>query len=322
MLLIEASEIPRLLPLTEAIPLMRRAFGLISAARASTAPRQVLPLENGTGLLMGAAAADTGIVGKLVAVMPANRRQGLPGSTGMLLLMDASTGEPLALMDGTTLTAHRTAAANGLVIDLLARADARRGLLVGCGTQAAAQAGAMDAVRDLEEIRVLGRDLQEAERFVRAHQERVGAVLRPVGDPASALDAVDLVVSATNSLEPVIPGDRVPPGCHVSGIGSFRADMREFDLELLARAAIFVESRVTALEEAGELIAARDAGCTSPAQWTEVGEVLDGAAAGRTDRQQCTFFKSVGHAAYDLVAARAVYDAARERGVGTHWQNR
>jgi ornithine cyclodeaminase len=322
MLLIPAAEIPRLLPLTAAIPLMRRAFSLIGAGPAAFSPRQALPLQDGTGLLMGAAAAGAGIIVKLVSVLPGNRRKGLPGSVGMLLLMDDATGEPLALMDGTQLTAHRTAAANGLVIDLLARPDARRGLLVGCGTQAEAQLQAMDTVRDLEEIRVLGGNLREAERFARTHQDHVGAVLRPVGDPAAALEAIDLVVAATNSAEPVIPGERVPPGCHVSGIGSFRPDMREFDSELVSRCAIFVESRATAMKEAGELIAARDAGCTLPGQWTEMGEVLGGTAAGRSGPEQCTFFKSVGHAAYDLVAARAVYEAAAAQGAGTPWQPR
>ena len=320
MLLISATEIPQLLPLPGAIPLMRQAFELISAGGVSIAERQVLSLEKGTGLLMGAAGKGTGVMSKLISVMPENRRLGLPGSVGMLLLMDDATGEPLALLDGTALTAHRTAAANGFVIDLLAREDSRRGLLVGCGTQAAAQVEAMDAVRELEEIRVLGKTPGAAGAFVLDMQDKVRARLRQAADPVAALRDVDLVVSATTSTEPVTPGAEVPPGCHVSGIGSFRPGMRELDELLVARADIFVESRKTAMEEAGELIAARAAGITSPGRWAEIGEVLAGTVPGRHDQQQITLFKSVGHAVYDLQAARAVYEAAKARGAGLEWE--
>ncbi len=320
MLLVTADEIPGLLPMAEAIQTMREAFVSISNGDLEVADRQALKLDGGTALVMGAARSGVGTAGKLMSVIPGNRDRGLPGTVGMLLLMDGETGEPLALMDATALTARRTAAANGCAIDLLARSDALTGLLVGCGTQATEQLLMMDTVRGLREIRVMGADPGESGSFADRMQERVGASLRAVSDPAAALEGVDLVISATTSIEPVIPGSAVPDGCHVSGIGSFRPDMREFDRALLERAGIYVESRATALEEAGELIDARAAGITAPEQWTEVGEVLAGRSPGRVEPGQVTFFKSVGHAAYDLFAARAVFEAARARGAGREWK--
>ncbi len=319
MLLISATEIPEILPLSRAVPLMREAFLSITRQGASIAERQALDLPAGTGLLMGAAQAGRGLGAKLVSVMPGNLARNLPGSIGLALLMDDETGEPLALLDGTTLTSIRTAALNGFAIDLLARQDARVAVLVGCGTQAEAQLLAVDGSRALDEIRVLGQHPEEAERFTGAFGGGVNAQLIAARDPAAALSGADLVTSVTNSLTPVIPGELVPDGCHVSGIGSFRPDMREFDEALLERARIFVESRETAMEEAGELIAADASGAAPRNGWAEIGEVLAGSAPGRESPEQVTFFKSVGHAVFDLYAARAIYDAAREAGAGQEW---
>ena len=320
MLLISSAEIPGLLPVAEAMTVMRRAFISISRKSASLAHRQALKLPSGTGLLMGAAQEQLGIGAKLVSIMPGNREQGLPGSVGLVLLMDDVTGEPLAMLDGTSLTSCRTAALNACAMDLLAREDARTALLVGCGTQAEAQLEAMDTVRELEEIRVLGREANRVNEFIARNLGRVSCSLQAFTDPATALRDVDLIISATDSVNPVIPGKLVPPGCHVSGIGSFRPDMREFDEALLRRAEIFVESRETAVAEAGELIAAREKGISPAKRWAEVGEVLSGIMPGRQSPEQVTFFKSVGHAVFDLYVARAIYEAAGDRGAGQGWR--
>jgi ornithine cyclodeaminase len=320
MRLVNAAEIPRLLPMEQAIELMRDAFVTISEASASLAHRQALPMSSGTGLLMGAAKEGLGLGCKLVAVMPGNAARGLAGSIGLVALMDDETGVPLALLDGTSLTSVRTAALNGCAVDLLARADASTALLVGCGTQAVTQAEAMDSVRELEEIRVLGRDPERARDFVDRLNGRLRCAVRLVSDPLAALAGVDLITAATNSLEPVLPGADIPDGCHVSGIGSFRPDMREFDEGLIGRAAVFVESRGTALDEAGELIAADAAGVSRQRDWTEIGEVLAGRSAGRTGDRQVTYFKSVGHSVFDLYAARAIYDRALAEDAGLAWE--
>ena len=320
MRLVSAEEISPLLPLSSAIPLMRDAFRMISSRQACLAERQALELDAGTGLLMGAAHESHGIVAKLVTVVPSNLQKGLPGSIGLLLLMDSASGEPLALMDGTHLTAIRTAALNACAIDLLARKDATIALLVGCGTQACAQLDGLVEVRDLEQIRVLGRDRQRAEDFVNNHRHKLKAELRLEHDARAALEGVDIIIGATNSDLPVVPGDLIPAGCHVSGIGSFKESMCEFDSEMLSKSSIFVESRLTAEIEAGELMVAMKQGITSSDQWTELGEVLSAARPGRQSDSEITFFKSVGHAVFDLFAARAVWQAALEQDAGEEWQ--
>lgn len=320
MRLISAQDIAQLLPMRRAIPLMRAAFRMITDQQASCAPRQALQVDSGTSLVMGAAQGEQGIMVKLVSVMPSNPGKGLPGSIGLLLLMNPDTGEPLALMDGTSLTAIRTAALNACAIDLLARRESRVALLIGCGTQAAAQISGLLAVRELDQVRVMSQNPERAAAFVRLQREQWDVDLVSVAGPAAALDGVDIIVGATNSLEPIIPGRLVPAGCHVSGVGSFRREMCEFDAELLLRSSLFVESRETAGEEAGELIRLVETGVSRPQDWTELGEVFSGARPGRRQQDEITFFKSVGHAVFDLFAARYIWQRAEEQSLGAEWQ--
>ena len=320
MLLISASEVPGLLPMETSIPLMAEGFSIISAQSGSVAERQSLQVQKGTGLLMGAASEKHGIAAKLVSVMPDNQNLNLPGSIGLVLLLDAETGTPLVLMDGTSLTAIRTAALNACAIQLLSRPDSKKALIVGCGTQASAQLEALVCIRDLEEIRVLGRNDGRVQAFVAGFQGKFTPRISGFTDVDAAVAGVDIIIAATNSLEPVLAGHLIPDGCHVSGIGSFTPGMCELDNELLLKASIFVENRETASKEAGELIAVHDAGLSRIDEWTEVGEVLSGIRPGRQSDSEITFFKSVGHAVFDLIAARSVYEAAIANSTGMEWQ--
>lgn len=319
MRLISAAELTKLLPISSAIPLMREAFPLISSGAANVAERQAIEVAQGTGLLMGAALDSKGIAAKLVSVMPGNQSKKLPGSIGLVLLMDDETGTPLALMDGSSLTAIRTAALNACAIDLLSRPDSETALLIGCGTQGAAQLAGLSEVRSLRQIRVMGRHEGKTSEFVDKHQSRVDAELCVAMDQQAAMQGVDIIVAATNSLNPVIHGKWVPEGCHVSGVGSFKQGMCEFDSELLSKASIFVEKRETASSEAGELMTAVSSGISKESDWSEIGEVITGQRPGRQSHQEITYFKSVGHAVFDLLAARAVWKAAVEQGVGQDW---
>lgn len=319
MLLLSAAQIEAALPMPRAVEVMREAFVVISEQRAQVAQRQALPLESGTGLLMGAAVENIGIAAKVVSVMPGNAARSLPGTVGSLLLMDPETGRPMAFMDGTALTAWRTAAISACAIDQLARPESHKALLIGCGTQASTQVLGMDAVRDLGEIAVHASDQQQVADFIDTHQARVKARLLPADPLPEFVVGSDIIVTATNSHRPVFDANDVRPGCHINGIGSFRHDMCEIDPALVGRAKVFVESPTTAADEAGELVAAVQAGQSRVEDWTELGEVIAGRAGGRDNEQQLTLFKSVGHAVFDLYAARAVFDAARAQGLGHAW---
>jgi ornithine cyclodeaminase/alanine dehydrogenase-like protein (mu-crystallin family) len=177
----------------------------------------------------------------------------------------------------------------------------------------------MDAVRNLDEIRIFARDRKRVLQLIAAVQPEIRARLLAVEDGTLAVREADIITAATTSTTPVIQGDQIGPGCHVNGIGSFRPGMCELDSALVAKSSVFVESRATAGTEAGELIAACQEGISSESQWIEIGEVVGGSAKGRSSGAQVTFYKSVGHAVFDLYAGAAVYEAAIECDLGHHW---
>jgi ornithine cyclodeaminase len=130
------------------------------------------------------------------------------------------------------------------------------------------------------------------------------------------VEGADVVFAATTSPEPVLDGDWLAPGAHLSGVGSFTLEQRELDARSIARATIFIDDHESALTEAGELVAAEHEGLTRREDWTPLGAVALGRAPGRTHAEQVTLFKSVGHALQDVTAAARVVESARARGLG------
>jgi ornithine cyclodeaminase len=319
MRLLRRADIETALPMQAAIRLMGQAFAAISNGSAHAMERQALATSTGHALFMGASGVGLGTAAKLVTVIPANKARGLPVSIGLAVLVNELDGQPLALFDATSLTAWRTAAAVGFATSLLSRESSRTGLMIGCGTQARTQLLAMDAARRLEEIRVFGRDPRQTRSLIEAMQPALGVRLTAVADLGQSVREADIITAATTSSSPVIDGADVPAGCHVNGIGSFRPDMCEFDQVLVARAGIYVEARATAAAEAGELVAALRSGVTDVADWREIGEVVEGDAPGRLRENQVTFFKSVGHAVFDLFAASIIQRESVATGLGTEW---
>ncbi|MDP2483011.1 MAG: hypothetical protein Q8W45_06995, partial [Candidatus Palauibacterales bacterium] len=168
---------------------------------------------------------------------------------------------------------------------------------------------------DLETVRVFGLDSAQVDEFIERMQPEVRARLEGAASAEAAVEGADVISSATNSPTPVFDGRALAPGSHLNAIGTFTLDRREVDLVTVERATVFVDLVASALEEAGELVAAVDAGVTRPAEWTEIGRVAAGLAPGRTRLDEITFFKSVGHAVQDVVAASRIIRRAAEMGL-------
>lgn len=316
--LLSAQDLDGLVSMTEASEATQRAFAELASGAASAPPRGHVDVAavHGKTLLMGAHVPSFGLASKLVSYFPENRRRGQRAIYGIIVVFDATSGEPTAILDGTSLTAFRTGAGTCASIDLLARRDAERGALFGTGAQAPMQLRAMLAARPLSVVRVVGRSPEAAKEFTKAQAPLVEARLEPAPDPESALDGADVVVTATSSQFPVFPGERLLPGCHVTAIGSITPQMAEVDAATLLGAQIFVDSVEGALAEAGELIQSVASGVTRVEDWTELGRLALGASPGRTHPTQRTFYKSVGHAVQDVAIARLCLDRATERGIG------
>ena len=309
LLVLSADDLRRALPMPDAIETMKDAFAALSSGEADVPLRTVLdvPSHGAVSLAMPAHLPGRGLGTKLVSVFPPNREQGKAVVNGLVVALNPTTGEPLALTDGTFLTAWRTGAASGAATDMLAKPDARVAALIGCGAQAQTQALAVDAVRDLDVLRVYARTARNVEEFIKTTAPQLRARLEASPDPEHAVQGADIVCTATTSSIPVFDGRHLAPGCHVNGVGSYHAQMQEVDAVTVQRSRVFVDQRLAAEAEAGDLLIAEQEGVTQRDQWTELGDVVRGEASGRQDSEEVTFFKSVGNAVQDIAAlARAV----------------
>ncbi|MEM6567400.1 MAG: ornithine cyclodeaminase [Planctomycetota bacterium] len=319
LLVLDAASLREALPMPDAIQAMKDGFGALAAGEAVAPQRAAIGMEDlgATTLLMGAHVPTMGLATKIVSVFPSNAAAGRPVVTGLALVLDPATGEPAALVEGAALTAWRTGAASGAATDLLAREDARIGAIIGCGTQGVTQLRAIDAARELDEVRVFARNAESVRAFCDAEAPHVRARLVPAPSATEAVRGADVVCAATTSHVPVLDGADLAEGAHVNGVGSFTLEMREVDERTIERATIYIDELEAALTEAGELVAAEAAGITARDEWTPIGLIARGAAPGRTSPDEITFFKSVGHAVQDVAATARALEAARARGLGT-----
>lgn len=317
MRLLSADDVRAAVSMPDAIDAVRAGFVALSTGRATVPLRTMLPMPDGITLYMPAYIQGEPVsTVKVVSVYPGNPAHGLPTIIARVLVLDASTGQPLALMDGTSLTALRTGAASGLATDLLARMEAQILGVIGAGAQAWTQIEAVCAVRTISEIRVYSPN--RAQAFADELRGRYGMRIVVALNAHEALLGADVIVAATNSKTPVVHTDDVSPGTHINGVGSFTPEMQEVGSNVVSRARVIVDHRESAWAEAGDLIIPRDDGIIleQHAQ-TEIGEVAAGLAPGRETPDQITFFKSVGNAVQDAAVAARVLAVAEERGLGT-----
>ena len=316
MRVLSRSDVLSVIRMPEAIEVMARAFGQLSGGQAEMPVRVVLKSGPGVTLFMPSRLGSEGRRGaKVVSLYQGNRDLGLPSIHGVILMVDDETGRPLALMDAGELTAIRTAAAAGLAARLLSSKTASVLTVFGAGAQAPKQIGAVRAVRPIEEVRVVSRHGESAQALAKSLE---GVEARAVRDAEEAVRGAHIVVAATTSTSPVFPGAALPPGVHVSGVGSFTHEMQEVDVDVVRRARVVVEDRASAMEEAGDLIIPIGAGqVPTDVIDCELGDIVNGKAPEGRAGHELTFFKSVGTAVQDVAIGGAVLDAAEREGVGT-----
>jgi ornithine cyclodeaminase len=319
LLLLSAQDLRAALPMPAAVAAMKSAFAELSTGRAQVPLRVAVPVPpaEGVSLVMPAFLPGSGLAAKIVSVFPRNAEQGRPVIHGLVVVLDPATGEPVALCDGTFLTAWRTGAGSGAATDVLARSEARVGAVLGAGAQARTQALAIDAVRSLDVIRVYSPNREQAERLAADLQPETAARVEAAPSARAALAEADVICAATTSATPVLQADWLKPGAHLNGIGSFTPEMQEVDAATVCRARVFVDSRGAALAEAGDLLVPLRAGQVRAEDWVELGEVVAGVRPGRQSPDEVTFFKSVGVAAQDAAAAGRALVEARRLGLGT-----
>ena len=302
MLYLDGAALAARLDRHELINRLEQAF----ASDSTAPPRQRYALGDvaGSTLLVMTAWRTGGALGvKLVTIVDANAKRGLPSVNACYVLMDCDTGVPRAVLDGTELTLRRTGAASALAARYLARPDATRMLMVGTGALAPHVVLSHAAVRPISEVRIWGRRPERA-REVAATLGNHGFSVEPCDDLAAGVIWADIVSCATLSSTPLIEGRWLRPGQHLDLIGSFRPDMREADDSAVSRAELYVDTRAAALAEAGELVQTLASGVIKLTDIrAELSELVRGSAPGRRAAGTITLFKSVGTAIEDLAAA-------------------
>ena len=320
-LILNHDEVVRLLPMKECIPLMREALGRLAAGEAYQPLRTIVRppgAEGVMGLMPSYVTGEQAAYGlKTVCVFPGNPAIGKDAHQGAVLLFSAQTGELLALMNASAITAIRTAAVSGVATDLLARDDAHDLAIVGAGVQARTHLAAMSQVRSIERCRVVSRTVEHAQQFAEEMSDSVPFAIEVVATAAEALDRADLICTVTNAKEPVVKREWIAEGAHLNVVGSSTPAAREVDTATIAASSLFVDRRESTLNEAGDYLFAASEGTIGPDHIrAELGEVLTGKQPGRTSRDEITLFKSLGLAVEDLATANYLYRKAKELNAG------
>jgi len=287
------AEVRAALSWDELIPAMERALAALSAGSVVQPLREWLTVEEGErywGVMPASAAGAMGV--KLVSLYPANAGTGVPTVIALVILFRRDTGEPLAMLDGSALTALRTAAVSAAVTRRLVSPESSVLALLGSGVQAATHLEALKRVRAFREVRVWSRTREHAQRFAREH----GAIAM---DAESAVRGADVVVTATPAREPILRGAWLKPGAHVNAIGAPMPNWRELDDAAMANVVV-VESRSAASEESGDVI------LSGARIHAEAGEIFAGTKT--VSPGATTVFKSVGVAVEDVFAAQLAFE--------------
>jgi len=326
MLILNADDVKKALPMKETIEVMKRGYASLSDGKAEVPLRTRLsiPSQDALSLFMPAYVqtdeADALAV-KVVSLFPRNpaRFRSLALIQAAVLALDAETGQTTALLEGSSLTAIRTGAGSGAAIDLLSRPDSKVVAIFGAGVQGHTQLEAACSVRKIEKAWVVDPTRERAEAFV---QEMAGKGLVPqdirVADhPGQALAEADIICTATTSFTPVFADADLRPGTHISAIGSYTPEMQEVPAETVARALVVVDSRSATLAETGDLLRPMQDGLFGEEHiYAELGEIVLGRKTGRGSDEQITYFKSVGVAVQDAMAAQLAIQNARTLGLG------
>ena len=325
MLFLSREQILSFFTMRDAIEADKKAFVLHTEGRAKVPLRINLDTEDKSGqcMFMPAYVGGLNMAGvKMVSFFPGNAQKGIPVVPATVALIDGTTGLVTAIVEGTTLTQLRTAAISGAATELLSNSDSRIAALFGTGGQAPAQLEALMTVRELKEVRVYDVAPERVQKFVATNQplaDRFGTTLVAAKSSDEAVEGADVITTVTTSSKPVFDGNRIKPGCHINGVGSYTPVMREIPVELLKRASrIFVDNREAVLAEAGDFLIPMGEGLFSSDRLAgELGELILGQVKGRTSPEEITVMKTVGFATLDVVAAAAIVAKARTAGIGT-----
>jgi len=292
---IPESEVRQHLDLQQLMQEMRAALISLSMGEVTQPLRGVLAISEHRAWFGFMPAVYRDVIGtKLVTVFPQNAQLGLDTHQASIQLFDRSTGTPLAIVDGKTITAWRTAAVSALATDALAATDARVLAILGSGVQARTHWKMLSLVRKFDAVRVWSRTEANARNFA----EEIGATSMSA---ERAVDGADVIVTVTHAEEAVLKGQWIKAGAHINAVGAVGLQARELDDLAMRQSTVIVECREAAMKESGDIVH------SGVPIYAEVGEILAGDRVRPSARN--TVYKSLGVAVEDVAAARMIFRA-------------
>ena len=299
MLLLSREDVQSVLTMKDAIRAVEEAFRQFALGNVRMPVRSSVTIQQHKGLMLTMPAYVGGVEAlgqKIVTVYPENlSKHDLPTILATVQLLDPETGECLAVLEGTYLTAMRTGAASAIATKYLARRDSSHIAVFGAGVQAETQLEAISEVRRIELAKVYDPVGQRVTEYCQRMSKRIGIEVKCAQNAQEALRDSDIVICASTSRTPVFNGEWLEPGMHINGIGSHTSDTRELDTVTIQRSKVVVDSRESALAEAGDLLLPiAENAISSEHIWAELGDIIIGKREGRTSDQEITLFKSVG----------------------------
>jgi len=320
-LILNHSEVRRLLPMGECIEVMAKALKAAAEGKFGTPLRTVvwLPDKNGALGLMPSFSTDLKIMGlKVISIFPGNAGTEYDSHQGAVMLFETEHGRPLTMIDAGTITAIRTPAVSALATRLLARKDAGDLAILGSGIQAYGHLEAMLQVRPIRRVRVWSLPLEDARKFAETTTLRFGVPVQAMESSREAVEGADIICTLTPSREPVLFGSSLRAGVHINAVGACIPAARELDTSAVVKSRLYVDSLESTMNEAGDFLIPKKEGAIGDGHILgEIGEILTGRIKGRQSDDQITLFKSLGLALEDIASAFYIYNQAVEKKIGT-----
>ncbi|MFQ5675022.1 MAG: ornithine cyclodeaminase family protein [bacterium] len=318
--ILSEKDVYALLPMSECMGVMEETLKTLGSGDGVNPLRSLLRFPEGNGILgmMPAYLGSPKCTGiKVVTVMPGNHGTEYDSHQGMVMLFEVEHGCPLAMIDASSITAIRTAAASGVATQLLACKDATKLAILGSGVQARTHLEAMLEARQLAEVTVWSRNVGNAQAFAELESEKHGIAIKAVPTAREAVEGAQIICTTTSAHGPVLHGQWISPGAHINAVGACIPAFRELDSEAVVRSRLYVDRRESALNEAGDFLIPQKEGVIDETHIIgEIGELLLERIPGRGSDDEVTLFKSLGIAVEDLGAAHYIYEKAIKAGQG------
>ncbi|OLS29700.1 MAG: Alanine dehydrogenase [Candidatus Thorarchaeota archaeon AB_25] len=319
-IILTQSEVQSCLSMSEAIDAVRVAYSAFANGRVQMPSVQHLDVHqhNGEVDIKSGFVEDFGLMGtKIASGYYDNQKKGLPPGIAVIVLLDLETSMPLAIMDGTHITAYRTGAAGAVAASVLARKDSQKVGIVGAGTQGRMQLLALNEVFDIQDVKIWDIDRGIANQYKDQMTEDLSIDINVVDTPDAVAPDADILVTVTPSRKALVNVDSIQDGMHINAIGADGPGKQELDPHIMTRASKIVVDSLEQCRKIGEIQHALIQGLIDESNiHAEIGEIINGNKLGRETDDEITLFDSTGLSAQDIAAAKIVYEAAKKKGLG------